>query len=569
MRLNVLRNGIFLFFGLIIMALFYMQIIRGEHYHAQSVNNRIRLVPSDAPRGRIFDRNGIVLADNRPSYNIAVIPQDVEDATSLFAFLGRVLDKDARSVQKTFTRRRLTPFDPVIVAEDVDRKALITVEENRFQYSGLVVQESFERFYPLQETTAHAVGYVGRIDPSQAEILQAYGYAPLTLVGKTGVEQFYETQLQGEPGGRQIEVNSRGREVRLLSTKEPLKGKDIVLTIDGRVQAMATRLLGGARGSVIVMDLSGGDLLAAVSSPTFDPNAFTRRDGQEKVVSYIRNPHGPLFNRAVAGQFPPGSVFKIPVALAALERDRVTASSTFECPGYYTIGSSRFGCTHVHRGQDVYQAMAHSCNVYFYHAGLLTGPSAVGAYAKALGLGHPTRVDLPFETSGRLVTSALKGRPWYPGDTLNLSIGQGETLSTPLQLTVMLASVAHRGIMLRPRILKELAGRNIAATELGKRPRVRLHDESWAIVQRGLQMVVESPEGTAHLLADLKDMKIWGKTGTAQAGKQGDHAWFVGYLRSEKSNLAFCVFLEHGGSSSNAVAITHALLSEMKGIGII
>ena len=577
MRLNILHNAIFFFLGLIIAALIYMQMIRGDFYRGQSLNNRIRAVASDAPRGTIVDRNGKLLADNRTSYNVAIVPQDIEDKEALFNFLGKVLNKDPQVIKKIYNRRHITPFEPVIVAEDVERSVLLTVEENRFQYSGLVIEKSFERLYPFHEAGAHVLGYVGKIDPDQVDAFGQYGYTPHSLVGKNGIEQFYEATLHGEPGGRQIEVNSRGQEVRLLGIKEPVKGKDIVLTVDQRVQSAAMELLGARRGSVVVMDLANGDIISLVSSPAFDPNAFTDRSQRGRIAVYARDPLGPFLNRAIGGQYPPGSVFKIPVALAAIERNKITPDISFDCPGYYMLGQARFGCAHVHGKENLLQAIAHSCNVYFFHIGQMVTAPIIGAYAKAFGLGHLTGIDLPFEVKGKLLMPGQRreGLPagrqgWFTGNTLNLSIGQGDTLTTPLQLTVLIAAVANNGIVLRPRILKAMDGNVVPDPDLSKRPLIRLHDATWKIVQDGLRQVVEEKEGTGHLLNDLNGMTIWGKTGTAQAGRNKEnHAWFTGYVRSSKSNLAFCVFLEHGGSSANAVFLTHDLLLRMQSFDVI
>jgi len=567
MRVDFFEKFVLVLFGFIIAALVYVQLIRGEYYHEQSISNRIRVLSVEAPRGRILDRNGVVLAGNRSSFNIAVVPQDIEDDEALFNFLGRVLKKDPQALKKIFTRRRVTPFEPVVVGEDVDRKVMITVEENRFQYPGLVSQESFERLYPFHEAGGHALGYVGRIDPTEAEVLQDYGYTPLSLVGKTGVEKFYESALAGVPGGRQIEVNSRGQEVRLLGIKAPEEGKDITLTIDQRIQSAAVELLNGRAGSVVVMDLSNGDVLSLVSSPAFDPNVFTDYSRHDEIEALVRDPASRLLNRAIAGQYPPGSVFKIPVALAAVERRLTTPETSYDCPGYYMLGAAKFGCSHVHGRVGLLEGIARSCNVYFFHTGQKVTAPIIGAYARAFGLSRPTGIDLPFEAKGQIVLPGQKKGGWRTGNTLNLSIGQGDTLVTPVQLAVMMAVVANDGIILRPRVLKAVEGKVLPNPDLSRRPLIRLRDSTWRVVQKGMRMAIEDEEGTAHLLAAVKGVTIWGKTGTAQAGSKGNHAWFAGYVRSPKSNLAFCVFLEHGGASTNAVMITRGLFERMQSFG--
>ena len=520
MRLNILRNIVFSAFAIVVFALSYLQIIRGEYYHNQSVNNRIRLIPDDGPRGRIFDRNGIVLADNRQAFHLGVIAQEVEDRDDLFNFLSGVLNQSSEYLRKQYDRKRTAPFVPVLLAQNIDRKTLIMVEENRFRYPGLVVEEGFERVYPLGATGIHVLGYVGKVDPGESDAFAEYGYTPLSTTGKSGVERFYDPLLHSQSGGRQIEVDARGRQVRLLGIKEPQKGRDITLTLDARVQTAADEFLAGRRGAVVVIDLSNGDVLGLVSAPSFDP---------QNIRKYLNTTGASFLNRAVNGQFPPGSVFKVVVALAALQTKKTTPDTSFNCPGYYMLGNTRFGCAHVHGVQDLWDALAHSCNVYFFHLGLLAGPKYVTQYARALGLGRPTGIDLPFESSGHLARPGSAKGGWYKGNTLNLSIGQGETLATPLQLAVMMGAVASDGLILRPRLLKAVEGKPVAPVDLKRLPRVRLRDDVWTVVRDGLRRAVTDEAGTAHALADVANIKIWGKTGTAQAGEgRANHAWFNG-----------------------------------------
>jgi len=570
MRINIIQSVIFFLLGFIVLALGLMQIIHGEYYHLQSMNNRIRVVPIDGARGRILDRNGVVLADDRGSFNVGVVPQDVEDREALFTYLGGVLDKDPVYLEKLFERKRITPFAPVILAEDVPRETAVKIEEENFIYPGLIVQEGFERYYPFKENGAHLLGYVGKIDEDEIEESGAYGYTPLSLVGKTGVEKRYEAWLKGVPGGRQIEVDSRGTQVRLLGLKDPQAGHDVVLTIDQRIQNAAQELLSGLRGSIVVMDVNSGDILSMVSSPSYDPNAFSDKSKSDKLASYFNDPMTPLFNRPVSGQYPPGSVFKIPVALAAIQLHKITPETTFECPGYMMVGKRKFGCSHVHGVQDLRQALAHSCNVYFFHVGLLVTPPVISAFAKAFGLTRPTGIDLPFEARGKMITKASGDRGWYTGDVLNLSIGQGYTLVTPLQLTVMMGAVANDGVITRPRVVKDAGGNEIHPLDFSKRPLIRLRPDTWSDVQRGLKGVVDDPEGTGHDLKAIAGLDIYGKTGTAQSVRgKPNHAWFVGYTKTSKAKIAFCVFLEYGGSSENSVRIARDLLLKLQTLEII
>ncbi len=570
MRLNIIQSIIFFFLGLIICSLFYMQVIHGGYYHRQSMNNRIRVVPTDGPRGRILDRNGVVLADNRVAFQVGVIPEDVVDKNALFIYLGQLLNKSPGFLERQFQLKKQAPFAPVILAQDVSRELAVKIEEEKFIYPGLVVRQGYERYYPFNDAGAHVLGYVGKIEEGEVEDNQQYGYTPLSFVGKTGVEKMYDASLQGISGGRQIEVDSRGHQVRLLGLKEPLAGNDVVLTIDQRVQNAAQELLNGSRGSIIVMDLTNGGLLSLVSSPSYDLNAFTDKNKNDNLRFYFNDPLTPLLDRAVSGLYPPGSVFKIPVALAAVQLHKITPSTTFDCPGYMMVGRRRFGCSHVHGVQDLEAALAHSCNVYFFHVGLLVTPPIIGAFAKAFGLTRPTGIDLPFEAKGKIVTKASKDRSWYAGDVLNLSIGQGYTLVTPLQLTVMMAAVANDGVILRPRVVNQVGGIEVPVMDYSKRPRVKLRDQTWGAVQKGLKAVVDDPEGTGHDLKEVPSLDVYGKTGTAQSVRsKPNHAWFVGYTRSSKASIAFCVFLEYGGSSENSVKIARDLLLKLQSLQIL
>ena len=580
MRLNIIQSIIFFFLGLIICVLVYMQLIHGDYYHRQSMNNRIRVAPIDGPRGRILDRNGVVLADNRTTFHVGIVPQDVEDKKALFDYLGQVFNKDPDFLERQFERKEQAPFAPVILAQDISRELAVKIEEEKLVYPGLIVQQGFERYYPFNDAGAHVLGYVGKIDEDEIEDNQQYGYTPLSLVGKTGVEKKYEAFLKGEPGGRQIEVDSRGRQVSLLGLKAPRAGNDVVLTIDQRAQNAAQELLKNYKGGIVVMDLSNGDLISLVSSPSYDPNVFSDKNKSENLISYFNDPLTPLLNRAVSGQYPPGSVFKVPLALAAIQLHKITPSTTYDCPGYMMVGKRKFRCSHVHGVQDLQAALAHSCNVYFFHVGLLVTPRVMDAFAKAFGLTRPTGVDLPFEAKGKLVTKASAGRLWHTGDVLNLSIGQGYTLTTPLQLTVMMAAVANDGVILRPRVVKEVGGDEIPVMDFSKRPLIRLRDQTWYVVQKGLKEAVDDPQGTGYDLKEVPGLDIYGKTGTAQSTRgKPDHAWFVGYIRSSKgsptghslkvSSIAFCVFLENGGSSENSVKIARDLLLKLQSLQII
>jgi penicillin-binding protein 2 len=571
MRIRILRVTIFGLFVILALNLIYVQVVRGKYYHGLSVNNRIRVIPLEGQRGRILDRNGAVLADNRLSFDVTVIPQDIKEEEGIFEYLSQTLQVDEKKLLQNFHQKKITPFAPVIIAEDVNKRIAMILEENKFRFSGLYIQETFVRRYPLKKKGAHALGYVGKINRSKIKKLKDYGYSTRSVVGYSGVEEKYDMYLRAEEGGRQIEVNSRGRQVRLLSQKDPQKGKDIKLTLDLRVQRAAFEALGENHGSIIVMDLDTGELLGMVSSPSFDPNLFVSRKTRQKTGKFFMDRDAPMLDRSIKGQYPPGSVFKIILSIAALETKNVEPNTEFFCKGAYELGWRRFRCAHVHGAQDLVAGIAHSCNVYFYNIGLLLGPDLIHKYARLFGLGELTNVDLPYEDTGsipnRIKRRMQQNRGWFKGDTLNFSIGQGDVLVTPIQLVRMMATVAQSGKEIQPHLIKSIDDKDIIQLSTGRN--IRIKKEIFDVVRKGMRSAVTDEQGTANIL-DMKDFTISGKTGTAQTirGKR-DHAWFVGYNTSGKRRMAFSIFLEYGVSSHYACNTAKKLLKWMEKEGAI
>ncbi len=566
MRIKIIRIVIISLFILIAMDLVYVQAIRGWYFYHLSMNNRIRIVPLEGWRGRIKDRNGTILADRRIAYNVMVAPQDIHDREELFQFLSGVLKVDSEKIAKRYAQKKYAPFAPVTVAEDVSRDQAIILEENKYLYPSLIVQEGFKRSYPLKKNSAHVLGYVGKINRARKERFKEYGYSPQSIIGYSGVEEYYDAYLKGGEGGLQIEVNSRGQQVRLLSLKEPTKGKDITLTVDSNIQQVALESLGDKTGTIIVMDVDNGEILGMTSFPAYDPNIFVRTDKRKKLSALFRSRSAPLLNRAIKGLFPPGSVFKIAVAVGALDSQKITPHTTYNCKGFYELGGRKFRCTHTHGPQDLIQSIANSCNVYYYRLAILLGSDVIHRYAKQLGFGNLTYIDLPYEESGSMLTRrqrSLRGKGrWHAGDTLNLAIGQGDLLVTPLQLVRMIATVFNDGVEVQPHVIKAIDDAEVDQYDFKRR--LRIDQNALENVQKGMRAAVTSFSGTAHVLS-LEQLYVAGKTGTAQtSGGQESHAWFVGYAKGEKRNIAFCVFLEHGGSSRNACLVARQLLLGMK-----
>ena len=566
MRIKIVRVIISGLFLTIALNLIYVQVIRGGYFYHLSANNRIRIVPLEGWRGKIKDRNGVVLADSRIAYNVMIAPQDIGDRQELFQFLSKVLEVDASIIEQRYLHRKLVPFAPVIVAENIPRNKAIILEESKYLYPNLIVQEGFKRSYPLKKNSAHVLGHVGKMNRARRERLKKYGYSPQSIIGYTGVEEYYDAYLKGGGGGIQIEVNSRGQQVRLLSLKEPTKGQDITLAIDSNIQQIAMDSLKGATGVIIVMDMDNGEILGMTSSPAYDPNIFVDVSKQKRLSGLFSDVRAPFLNRAIKGLFPPGSVFKVPVAIGALDSQKITPHTSFICKGFYELGGRKFRCTHTHGLQNLVQSLAHSCNIYFYNIGSILGVEGLYRYARKFGLGRATYIDLPYEASGNIPSRRKRfqrgKKQWYAGDTLNFSVGQGDVLTTPLQLVRMIATVANNGLEVQPHVIKSIGG--VPAVQYNFKREIKVNKEVLKIVQKGLRAAVTDDAGTAHVL-DLDGLYIAGKTGTAQtSGEKKDHAWFVGYVKSSKRNIAFCVFLEHGGSSQNACLVSRKLLLSMK-----
>ncbi|MFP4472354.1 MAG: penicillin-binding protein 2 [Candidatus Omnitrophota bacterium] len=566
MRLKIIRIVILLCFCVLALDLVWVQVIKGNFYYHLSVNNRIRVIPLEGLRGNILDRNGKLLAGSRLSFDVAVIPQDIAGKDALFVFLSEVLDKSKLHLLRNFQRRRRTPFAPVVVAEDVEQSTAMIIEENRYRFPGLYVQESYRRRYPDKGVGAHLLGYVGKIDSSKIKKLKDYGYTRQSLIGYSGIEEFYDKFLRGKEGGQQIEVDSRGQQVRLLGLRKPEKGTDIYLTIDHRMQQAAAEALEDKSGAIVVMDLDSGEILGMVSAPSFDPNVFSDYKEDKARRALFLDSQAPLLNRAVQGQYPPGSVFKVVMTAAGLDSGEVDAQTIYHCPGFYKLGQRKFRCAHVHGNQRIVEALGNSCNVYYYNIGLLLGSDRMHGYARMFGLGEVTGIDLPAEEKGRVPSSAgrrkREDRSWYKGDTLNFSIGQGDVLTTPLQVVRLMAAVGRGGRLPQPFLLKAVGDQPIVTLSTSRK--VRAADHIFDTVQQGLRTAVTGAQGTARML-DMEGFEIYGKTGTAQtAPGKNTHAWFAGYNLQGSRRIAFCVFLEYGGSSYYAVRVTKNFLRQLK-----
>ncbi len=577
-RLIMLMIAVLLAVLVLVLRLFYLQIIQGQEFRRLSLNNSIRLQNIDAPRGFIYDRHGTLLVDNRPSFDLYV---NLKDARPLDETLKRLTPHTGMAfenlVQRVETESRTSALKPVLIERDIGRDALATIESHRYDLPGIDVQIRRLRNYIFPNFAAHLLGYIGEVNPDE---LKRSGNADLRMgdqIGKFGVEKSLERYLRGERGGRQVEVNANGQVVRVLHTVYARSGHSIYLTIDRDLQKKAEEMLTGEAGAVVAVDPQNGEILALASGPAFDQNDFITGLSTEKWRALIENPDRPLNNKAIQGEYPPASTYKIIASLAGLQEGVITPDETIFCPGYHRFGNRTYRCWRRggHGRVDLNQAIARSCDVYFYQVGQRLGIDRLAFYANASGLGKRTGIALDHESRGLVPTAAWKkkrtGIAWQAGETLSVAIGQGFNLTTPLQMAMFTAAVANDGNRYQPVLVKNIVkpGGTPAVARPPKRVgRLPVDAAHLAEVKRGMWEVVQGKKGTARI-ARLKQIEICGKTGTAQvvsldkfekdaASKDErrfkDHAWFIAYAPTDAPRIAIAVIVEHGEHGSSAAA---------------
>jgi len=568
--------------------LYYLTIINGEQYRMRADKNRIstRLVVPE--RGEILDRNSVKLAVNIPDFTVYLIPEQAGDLTKTLAKLSRILKLDKRRLARVVRQiKRQRKFLPVSVAGGLDWKTFSRVNVDMPELPGVITDAGLSRYYPDGREFAHIVGYLAR--PNEEEIALTRMYRlPGFKVGRQGLERRFENELRGSPGARRVEVNAVGREIRELPPRrDATKGEDLRLSLDIRLQKFALEQLGEEAAGAVVIDLETGELVALASTPTYDPNEFTRGISQENYDGLLNDPRKPLLNKALSGQYPPGSTLKMVVALAALEQGVITADTEYFCNGKHKLGDHTFHCwkKQGHGKQNLLGGLANSCDVYFYNIAEELDIEFIAAMSRKFGLGEIFNIGMDGERAGLVPDRAWKrdymNEGWHLGETLNVSIGQGAMLATPLQLAVMTARLAT-GREIYPNVLRSLPSTEAAA--FNALPVNPLHLRT---VRRGMEMVME-PRGTAFDPRRRKSAtKQAGKTGTAQVRRitkeerdagllendekpwqARDHALFVGYAPAEAPRYAVSVLVQHGGGgSSTAAPIGRALLDKAVELG--
>jgi penicillin-binding protein 2 len=566
-------------FSVILISLWYFQVIKGSDFRQMSTNNCIRIRENPAARGMILDRKGRLLALNRPSFEVYLVPEDLKENPEVLVRVGQMLNMNPEGIkEKLQTQKKRTPFRPVKIKSDIEWNELARLETSRVHLPGLFVDVRPRRTYHHGPLASHLIGYLGEVDENELRQSAGSPYRMGAMIGKYGVEYQWETYLRGVDGGRQIEVDALGREIKDLGSVESFPGNNLTLTIDFDLQRVAEEAFQEKTGALIAMDPKSGRVLAMVSKPSFDPDTFARNISSEEWKSLTENPFSPLQNKGIQGQYPPGSVFKIITAIAGLETGVITPNTQLTCKGVYPYGNRDFRCYKEggHGTINLHRAIVESCDIYFYQVGLKVGVDAIAHYAQEFGLGGLTGIALPHEKSGIVPSTPWKkkrlGAPWYSGETLSLSVGQGYINTTPLQLLMLISAVANGGKLYLPQVVEKVE--DIYGNTLKDYPpvevaRADISEKTLHFIQEALMGAVNDPHGTGWACA-LKDFKVAGKTGTAQVIKMAqdfkkgdmdrmplkfkDHAWFVAYAPFEDPIIAVVVLVEHGGYGGAAAA---------------
>lgn len=579
LRFSVAFGIVAAIFVVLIFRLWYLQLFQGAKFREFSQENHLRTIAIPAPRGTILDRKGRILADNRPSFDLYLIPEDVDDRKGTIRRIGKILKVKPQELEdklKEAEAKGLPSFKPVKLRSGISWEGLAQIEANRINLPGIILQVGPQRYYPHGALASHLIGYLGEIDREELKRLGKgrLQYRLGDLIGQYGVEERMEAYLKGKDGGKTIKVDALGRALPVvLSEIEPIPADNVVLTIDLDLQTYIKRIFAGKLGSVIAMNPQNGEVLAMVSNPSFDPGLFARGISEQQWERLKNDPQDPLENKSIRGQYPPASIYKLITATAGLEEGVITPKGKLICKGSYRLGRRRYGCwkRRGHGAINLYQALVQSCDVYFYRVGRQLGIDKLAEYARGFGLGVPTGIDLSNEKDGLIPTSSWKleatGEEWVEGETLSVAIGQSFNLATPIQLLNAYCAVANGGKLMLPRVVQRIetvdgeVAKQFPTRQIGVPP---ASPSTLDFLKKALAGVVNAPKGTGWA-ARIKGVTVAGKTGTAQVishkGKSKDlpfelrdHAWFVAFAPLEEPEIAVIVLVEHGGHGGKAAA---------------
>ncbi len=572
--------------SLLVSRLGYLQIVQHDLYSTRSEKNRVRVEPLPPNRGLIYDRNGALLAENRPTYNLTLVRERVDDLDDTLALLVDLLELPEEEIEafQVRSRQRQRPFQPALLMSDLSEEQIARLAVNRHLLPGVEVEAQLLRYYPDAEVMAHALGYVGRINAEELQDLDPGRYAGTHFIGKTGVERFYETELHGEAGLRKVETNARGRVLRELGRTDPVPGANLTLTLDRSLQMLAYELLDGRRGSIVAIVPNTGEILAMVSTPGFDSNQFVTGIDVASYRALQEDIDLPLFNRAIRGHYPPGSTIKTFLALAGLVEGVITPDSTINDPGFYQLPNDsrryrnwlRWG----HGRVDMERSIAVSNNTYYYTLAHDLGIDKLHERMTNFGFGQRVAHDVQGESTGLMPSRDWKrarfNQPWYPGETLSVGIGQGYWQVTPLQLASATAALANRGHWVKPRLAQRIGEEPVPAELPDTLPDIQLaNDNWWDRVYSGMEKVLSGSEGTARRTGVGLEYRMGGKSGTAQVFSLGqdqrynaeeleerlrDHALFMAFAPIEEPKIAVSVIVENaGGGSTHAAHLARAM----------
>src|SRR5438876_4117270 len=565
MAIAVAVMGAFL---VIVGQLWYLQVLEGGHFLDASDKNRIRIRPVAAPRGILFDKNGVPLVDNRPAFTLSLIPRELpREDQNRDAVLGRVaslLQIPYQELAESVTRVPPDSFLPVRVRRGLTLEDMAKVEEWKLELPGVIVEVEPQRTYPNSRFAAHLLGYVREASDEQ---LKGGRYRRGDMVGQTGLERLLDEFLRGKDGGERIEVDAMGRQIRLVQSTEPHPGAQVITTIDRRVQEVAEKAMEGKAGAIVVMDPRNGDVLAMVSTPSFQIDRFTGTIDRNAWLRVMQDPNHPLLNRTIQSMYPPGSIFKMVVTAAGLQEGSLTPSDRVTCTGEFHLGNWTFRDwkKEGHGSVDLMKGIRDSCDVFFYNAGLKVGAPAMAKWALAFGFGAPTGIEFGSEKPGLIPQPKMskKGKPmsWHAGETVNMSIGQGQVLVTPMQVARMMAAIANGGVLWKPRLVQRIerpekgvvwgdAGSVTGHVDLSPMVLAFLRQSLWAVVN----------DGGTGVAARIPGLDIAGKTGTAQtvanskSEKGQDHAWFAAFAPVKDPEVVVIVLVERGGKGGEVAA---------------
>ncbi len=588
-----------LLLGLLAGRMLYLQLLQHDHYVTASDSNRMLVQPISPNRGLIYDNKGVLLAGNKASYSLDIIPEQVDDFATLIADIKSIIPINDSEIEDYLIRvkQRRRSYESVPLKFSLTEKQMAQISVNAHRLLGVSIKTQTIRYYPLKASTAHSVGYVGRINKQELQQLNATSYSGTSHIGKTGVEKFYESDLIGKPGWQKVEINAHGRVLKVLERQASTSGANITLWLDSELQRTAEQELGDRRGAVVVIDTTTGGILALVSKPNYDPNLFVSGISIHDYAQLRDSPDLPLFNRALRGQYPPGSTIKPFVGLAALELNVTNWHYNVYDPGWYKINKNgrfyRDWKKYGHGRVNLEKAITQSCDTYFYNIAHNFDIDKVHDFLAQFGLGKQTALDVNYAKKGILPSTQWKknkiGESWYAGDSLNFSIGQGYMLSTPLQLATATMVLANRGKWVQPKLLKSMSKReeldepNLMPRELKPLDDVILADTSnWEKMILAMESVMSGKRGTAKKAGKGLTYRMAGKTGTAQvvgikqneeydastmAEKNKDHALFIAFAPIDAPKVAIAVIVENGGGGgSTAAPIARKVLDAWLGV---